>query len=87
MRPIIVTVAESRPAIESMAKGMEIDGRLDIIEAEQFIATNIFEWSEFSESSRKEQIARLIRQYNQIVEAAETDPSLLIRTGLEGASQ
>lgn len=79
MRPIIVTTLESRPAMESMAKGVEIDSRVDIIDAEQFIATNIFEWSCFSEASRKNEVARLLRQYNRIVEACETDPSLIIK--------
>lgn len=78
LRPIIVTIFESRAGMESLAKGMDIDGRIDIIEAEQFIATNIFEWSGFTEESRKREISRLIDQYNEIVERCETDPSLSI---------
>lgn len=78
LRPIIVTTFESRAGMESLAKGMDIDGRIDIIEAEQFVATNIFEWSGFTEESRKREISRLIAQYNVVVEKCETDPSLLI---------
>jgi hypothetical protein len=78
LRPIIVTVAESRAGVESIAKGFEIEGRIDVIEAEQFIATNILEWSQFIEKSQREEIVRLISKYNEIVESIETDPSLLI---------
>lgn len=78
LRPIIVTIAESRAGIESIAKGFEIEGRIDVIEAEQFIATNILEWSKFVEKSQRSEVVRLISKYNEIVEAVETDPSLLI---------
>jgi hypothetical protein len=79
IRPIIVTIAESRAGLESLAKGFEIDYRIDVIEAEQFIATNIMEWSEFAEKAHKEEIERLVSRYNKIVEERETDPSLKIQ--------
>lgn len=78
LRPIIVTIVESRAGIESLAKGFEIDGRIDVIEAEQFIATNILEWSQFSEKSQRGEVAKLITRYNEIVQRIETDPSLAI---------
>lgn len=78
LRPIIVTIAESRAGIESLAKGFGIEGRIDVIEAEQFIATNILEWSQFAEKSQRIEIARLISKYNKLVASVETDPSLLI---------
>ena len=78
IRPIIVTVADGRAGAESIAKGLDIDGRIDVIEAEQFIATNILEWSHFAEKSNRYEIERLILQYNKIVSKIETDPSLLI---------
>ncbi|MCL2457406.1 MAG: DUF4928 family protein [Desulfobulbus sp.] len=78
LRPIIVTIAESRAGIESIANGFEIESRIDVIEAEQFIATNILEWSQFVENSQREEIMRLLSKYNEIEESVETDPSLLI---------
>ena len=78
LRPVIVTIAESRAGVESIAKGFEIEGRVDVIEAEQFIATNILEWGQFAEKSHRTEIVRLITQYNAIVQGYETDPSLLI---------
>jgi ferritin len=79
LRPIIVTIEEGRAGIESIAKVFEIEGRIDVIEAEQFIATNILELSNFAEKAQKEEIERLINRYNKIVEEKETDPSLKIQ--------
>lgn len=81
LRPVIVTIAESRAGIESIAKGFAIEGRIEIIEAEQFIATNILEWSGFAENSRRKEAERLISRYNEIIEEVETDPSLKITMG------
>lgn len=78
LRPVIVTTAEGRAGTESIAKGFEIEGRIEVIEAEQFIATNILEWSYFSTPDQRTEIKRLIMRYNEIVENTETDPSMLI---------
>lgn len=78
LRPIIITIFDSRAGIESIAKGFEIEGRIDVIEVEQFIATNILEWSQFVERSQRTEVIRLISKYNEIVESVETDPSLII---------
>lgn len=76
LRPVIVTIAESRAGVESLAKGFDIDGRIDVIEAEQFIATNILEWSHFQGQQQRSEITRLLTAYNNIISACETDPSL-----------
>lgn len=78
LRPVIVTVAEGRAGVESLAKGFEIEGRIDVIEAEQFIATNILEWSCFVSLAQHVELKRLIDAYNELVVSHETDPSLLI---------
>ena len=78
LRPIIVTIAESRAGVESIAKGFYIEGRIDVIEAEQFIATNILEWSRFEEKAQRLEVVKLIKKYNELVKEVETDPSLRI---------
>jgi len=80
IRPIIITIAESVAGIESIAKGFDIEGRIDVIEAEQFIATNILEWSQFKGQQQRDEFVRLISAYNSIIEHCETDPSLRIVT-------
>ena len=61
-----------------MATQIEIDDRIDIIEFEQFIATNLFEQSKFDRDARPVAVKDLIDRYNRIVEDCETDPSLKI---------
>lgn len=78
LRPIIVTIADSCAGAESLAKVQGIEERIDIIEAEQFIATNVMEWSGFASSMQKNEIGRLLEKYNDIIESAETDLSLKI---------
>jgi len=80
-RPIIVTIYDSMPAAESLAGIRGIAGRVDILEIEQFIATNVYELSQFKTSERKLTVERLIERYNEIVEACETDPSLKVLVG------
>ena len=80
-RPIIVTTYESMPGAESLASIQGIGGRVDILEIEQFIATNVYEISQFKTSERKVTVERLIEQYNLIVEECETDPSLKVMVG------
>ena len=78
LRPVVVTIAESRAGLESIAKGFDIEGRIDVIEAEQFIATNLFEWGRFRNRFTKEALIKIVNRYNEIVAEHETDPSLKI---------
>lgn len=59
---------------------MDIAHRVDILEIEQFIATNVYEWSGFQQSERQVSVDELVREYNKIIEQCETDPSLKIST-------
>lgn len=81
LRPLIVTVAESHAGARSLASIHDLEDRLDIIEAGQFIATNLYEWSLFKASERKLTVEKLVTRYNEIVRACETDPGLQIRFG------
>ena len=77
-RPIVVTVYANMPAAESLAEIQGIAGRVDILEAEQFVATNLYELSLFKSSERKVTVEKLVSRYNEIIEVCETDPSLKI---------
>ena len=80
-RPIIVTTYGSMPAAESLADIQGVAGRVDILEIEQFIATNVYELSQFETAQRKLTVVRLIDKYNEIIEECETDPSLKVMVG------
>lgn len=77
-RPVIVTLYKSLAAAFSLAEMYEMQGRIDIFDVEQFIATNVYEWSKFKSSEQKVTITSLINKYNELIEAHETDPSLKV---------
>ena len=81
LHPVIVTIAESVAGAASLAKIKGIANRVDIIEASQFIATNLYEWSKFKPADRKVKAENLVTKYNAIVAECETDPGLQISIG------
>lgn len=81
LRPIIVTTSQGIAGAQSLAEIKGIGARVDIIEASQFIATNVYEWSRFKAEGRKVTVENLVATYNAIVSECETDPSLRITLG------
>lgn len=80
-RPIIITPADGVAGAVSLAKGFGIEQRVDVVEAGQFIATNLYELSFFKASERKITVEKFIERYNEIVSDCETDPGLKIGLG------
>lgn len=81
LKPVIVTTKEGFAGAQSLALIKQISERVDIIEAGQFISTNVYEWSRFKALERKISVERLITKYNEIVTLHETDPGLRINMG------
>lgn len=81
LRPVIITTQSGAGGAAALAKNANVDDRLDILEIEQFVATNIYEWSRFEHAQRPVRIQDLVHAYNRIVDQAETDPSLRIVVG------
>ena len=77
-RFIILTLARSMGVAETLADGLDIQGRVEVMDAVQFLAANLYEMSLFKTSERKVTIDRLIEKYNEIVSANEADSSLRI---------
>jgi hypothetical protein len=78
LRPMIVTTEDGVGGAKALARQAGIDERIDIIEIEQFIATNIYEWSKFQRGDRSSTVGEIIARYNTIVGECESDPSLRI---------
>jgi hypothetical protein len=78
LRPIIVTTEDGVGGAKALAKQADLEDRIDVIEIEQFIATNIYEWSKFARDGRRVSLQHLIERYNQIIAEWENDPSLRI---------
>lgn len=79
--PIIVTLHDMLPAADAFANAAGIIDKLDVLDAEQFLVGNLHELGGFSADQRRVTFEALIRKYNEIVEAHETDPSLQISAG------
>lgn len=77
-RPIIVTTSDSLAGAQSLARAANIATRVDIIEAGQFIATNLYEISLFKAAQRRVTVEKLVARYNEIIQECETDPGLRI---------
>lgn len=77
-QPIVVTVHEMLPAADAFATQAGIQDKLEVLDAEQFIVANLHELGSFKNDQRRVSIHALVDEYNKIVIANETDPSLLI---------
>ena len=75
-RPIIVTLRDGVALAEGLAKNIGIGERVDVLEVEQFLATNIYELGAFEARSRRDTVADIVKRYNAIIAEHETDPSL-----------
>ncbi|NOX63105.1 MAG: DUF4928 domain-containing protein [Chloroflexi bacterium] len=81
LAPIIITLQERVIVARGNAEMLGIGERVDILAIEQFLTTNLHEWSGFQSVQRDVALDQLIDRYNAIVDACETDPSLRIRLG------
>lgn len=79
LKPIIVTTDEGMTLAKVHGKAGGVEDRIDVFEVEQFVATNIYELSDFAPDKRHLTVAGLVAKYNEIVEAHETDHSMKIR--------
>lgn len=77
-KPFIVTTAKGAAVAEGLASNAGVADRLELLEVEQFLATNIHELGLFEAKQRRVKIEELIARYNEIVDEHETDPSLRI---------
>lgn len=77
-RPFIITVSESMPAAKSLAAIKDVLKGTEIVDAEQFISTNVYEWSSFDSTKHKGTLEKLITIYNGLIDTYETDPSLKV---------
>lgn len=80
LKPVIITYHRGAITAEELSIQLDIKDRLDIFEAEQFLAGNLYEIGKFNEKGRYTTTEQLIKAYNQIISECESDPSLRIET-------
>lgn len=78
LKSIVITTQKGSMVASGLAEHIGIEDRIDVFEAEQFLAGNIYEIGKFAQSGRRTTAEQLITEYNKIVEDCETDPSLKI---------
>lgn len=78
LRPLVVTTRKGATLADLNAEQFGIAGQLDVFEIEQWLASNITEWSQFGGQSRRLKVNELIAVYNAIVDRVESDPSMRI---------
>ncbi len=77
-KPIIVTISTKVGVAEGLADQTGIKDRVDVFELEQFMATNVYEFSLFSSKKRIVTIKDIVFAYNNIIDHCESDPGLRI---------
>lgn len=77
-RPLIVTTFKGMLTAEGLLENVGIADRVDLIEFEQFIATNVFELGKFSSVGRTDAFMSIVTAYNLVIDRCETDPSLRV---------
>ena len=78
LKAIVITTQKGMLVAEALAENAGISDRLDVFEAEQFLAGNLYELGKFAEVGRRTTAIELIGEYNRIIGECETDPSLRI---------
>lgn len=78
MHPIIITLFERVHTALDLATDAGISGKIEVWDVQQFLTTNIYEWSRFNEDQHSAHITSLIDKYNEII-TVENDPSLRIQ--------
>jgi hypothetical protein len=78
LRPVIVTTQRGLTVAEALAENKGLAERIDVFEVEQFVALNLYELGRFAPAGRRMAVSDLVGRYNEIIDEAETDPSLRI---------
>ncbi len=76
--PILITLPNQVAAAVALAEQAANVDRIDILDIEQFVVLNLYEWRRFRTGDRRQTLRDLITRYNEIVKEVETDPGLKV---------
>jgi hypothetical protein len=79
LKPLIITLGEAVRPADFILKTFNLNDRVDVLDAAQFLTANVYERSLFKAAECKVTLAALLSRYNTIVDQCETDPSLRIK--------
>jgi hypothetical protein len=78
LRPILLTLGKGIQAAEFQAEQSGLADRIDVFDAEQFLAGNFYELGRFSKNKREITAMSIFEKYNSLIKKHETDQSLRI---------
>jgi len=78
LRPLIISTNAGAALAETLAEEEGVGLRVEALDISQFLVTNMLEWTGFVGTQRRTTFEELIARYNAIIDACETDPSLMI---------
>jgi Domain of unknown function (DUF4928) len=81
IRPLILTLDRGVAVAEGLAEQAGLAERVEVMDALQFLAANLYEMSLFRASERRPAVQRLLDRYNEIIDGVETDHSLKVQVG------
>ena len=73
LKPVVITMHRGAVVAEGLADQAGFGERLDIFEAEQFLAGNLYELGKFALAGRRTTTEQLVEAYNRIIDECETD--------------
>ena len=76
--PVLITLPNQVAAAVALAEQAANVDRIDILDIEQFVVLNLYEWRRFRTGDRRQTLRDLIARYNEIVDEVETDPGLKV---------
>jgi hypothetical protein len=79
LKPLIITLRDAVRPAEFILGTFEINDRVDVLDAAQFLTANVYERSLFNTADCKVTLTNLLDRYNAIVAECETDPSLSVK--------
>lgn len=81
LKPVIITIREGVNGALFLLRSGGLEGRVDVLDATQFLTANVYERSLFKVADCKLTLEKLLLRYNEIVGGCETDPSLRVNLG------
>lgn len=78
-KPVVVTIDDGVAGAKFLLKNSQVEERVDVLDAIQFLTANVYEHSIFQASDYKPTMTTLLQRYNEIVVDCETDPALTIK--------
>jgi hypothetical protein len=78
LKPIIVTSGKGVAVAEALSENAGIGDRVDVLDFEQFFATNVHELGRFESTHRRKAVQDILERYNAVVSEYENDDSLKV---------